>query len=53
MPKSKLGGVRELVDEFKAQLSIKYRKKNRQGKTNVIGERIVKRQQGRPQPKHP
>ena len=43
MPKSELGGARELVEEFKACLSIQYRKKKGQGKPNVIGEKALKR----------
>jgi hypothetical protein len=35
MPKSDLGGVRELVEEFRARLSVRYRTKNGQGKTGV------------------
>ena len=53
MPESELGGARELVDEFKARLSVRHGKKNRQGKTDVTGERTAKRRRGRPQPKRP
>jgi hypothetical protein len=53
MPESELGGARELVDEFKARLSVRHGKKNRQGKTDVTGERTAKRRRGRPQSKRP
>ena len=49
MPESELGGARELVDEFKAQLSVRHGKKSGQGKTDVTGERPAKRRRGRPQ----
>jgi hypothetical protein len=48
MPESELGGARELVDEFKARLSVRHGKKSGQGKTNVTGERPAKRRRGRP-----
>ena len=48
MPRSELGGARELVDESKARLSVQHGEKNKQGKTNVTGERTAKRRQGRP-----
>jgi hypothetical protein len=48
MSESELGGARELVDEFQAQLSVRHRKKNRQGKTDVTGKRTAKRRRGRP-----
>jgi hypothetical protein len=34
-----LGGVRELVDEFKVRLSARHGNKSEQGKTGVTGER--------------
>jgi hypothetical protein len=48
MPESELGGARELVDEFKARLSVRHRKKSGQGKTDVTGERPAKRWRGQP-----
>jgi hypothetical protein len=48
MPESELGGARELVDEFKARLSVWHGKKSGQGKINVMGERPAKRRRGRP-----
>jgi hypothetical protein len=48
MPGSDLGGARELVDEFKARLSVLHRNKNGQGKTDVMGEKASKRRRGRP-----
>jgi hypothetical protein len=48
MPESELGGARELVDEFKARLSVQHGKKSGQGKTDVTGERPAKRRRGRP-----
>ena len=48
MPESDLGRARELVDEFKAQLSVLHRNKNELGKTDVMGEKTSKRQRGRP-----
>jgi hypothetical protein len=48
MPESDLGGARELMDEFKAKLSIRQRNKNGQGKTDVTAERPSKRRRGRP-----
>ena len=47
MPESELGGARELVDEFKARLSVRHGKSG-QGKTDVTGERPAKRRRGRP-----
>jgi hypothetical protein len=48
MPESDLGGARQLVDEFKARLSVLHRNKNGQGKTDVTGEKTSKRRRGRP-----
>jgi hypothetical protein len=48
MPESELGGARELVDEFKARLSVRHGKKSGQGKTDFTGERPAKRRRGRP-----
>jgi hypothetical protein len=48
MPESELGGARELVEEFKARLSVQRGKKKGQGKPNVTGEKASKRQRGRP-----
>src|SRR5450432_1208298 len=48
MPKSNLEGARELVDEFKAKLSVRQRNNNGQRKTGITAERPSKRQQGRP-----
>ena len=48
MPESDLGEARELVEEFKARLSVRQRTKNRQGKTDVTGEGPPKRRRGRP-----
>jgi hypothetical protein len=48
MPESDLGGARELVEEFKARLSVRHRKKNGQAETDVAGESPPKRRQGRP-----
>jgi hypothetical protein len=49
MPESELEETRELVDEFKTRLSVQYRKKSRQSKTDVTDKRPAKRQRGRPQ----
>jgi hypothetical protein len=49
MPESELGGARELVNEFKARLSVRHRKKNGQGKTDVTGDGTAKRRRGQPQ----
>jgi hypothetical protein len=43
MPESDLERAREVLDEFKAQLSVRYRNENRQGKTDVTCERTSKR----------
>jgi hypothetical protein len=48
MPESELGGARELVEEFKARLSVQHGKKRGQGKPDVTGEKASKRQRGRP-----
>jgi hypothetical protein len=40
MPESDLGETRELVEEFKARLSVQYRE-NRHDETNVVGETDV------------
>ena len=47
MPESDLGGARELVEEFKARLSVRH-KNNGQDKTDVTGEVTPKRRRGRP-----
>jgi len=44
MPESELGGARELVEEFKARLSVQRGKKKGQGKPDVTGEKASKRQ---------
>jgi hypothetical protein len=48
MPESSLGGARELVEEFKARLSVRHGKKNGQAETDVVGESLPKRRRGRP-----
>jgi hypothetical protein len=48
MPESELGGARELVEEFKARLSVRHRKKRGQGKTGIVSETPPKRRRGRP-----
>jgi hypothetical protein len=48
MPESELGRARELVEEFKARLSVLHGKKKGQGKLDVTGEKASKRQRGRP-----
>jgi len=48
MHESDLGGARELVEEFRARLSVRHRNKNGQGKTDVTAERPPKRRRGRP-----
>jgi hypothetical protein len=48
MPESELGGARELVDEFKARLSVRHGKKDGQAETDVAGESPPKRRRGRP-----
>jgi hypothetical protein len=48
IPESDLGGARELVEEFRARLSVRHRNKNGQGKTDIAGERPLKRRRGRP-----
>jgi hypothetical protein len=48
MPESDLGGARELVDEFKARLSVLNSNKKGQGKTNFTGKKTLKRRLGRP-----
>jgi len=48
MPESDLGGARELVEEFRARLSVRNRKKNGQGETDAAGESLPKRRRGRP-----
>jgi len=48
MPESDLGGAREVIDEFKARLSVRHRNKNGQDKTNAAGESLRKRRRGRP-----
>ena len=48
MPESELRGARELVDEFKARLSVRHGKKNGQAETDVAGESPPKRRRGRP-----
>jgi hypothetical protein len=47
MPESDLGGARELVEEFRARLSVRHGK-NRQGETDAAGESLPKRRRGRP-----
>jgi hypothetical protein len=47
MPKSDLGGAGELVEEFKARLSVRHGKKG-QGETDVADESLPKRRRGRP-----
>jgi hypothetical protein len=48
MPESDLGGARELVEEFKARLSVRHGKKNGQAKIDVVGESPPKRRRRRP-----
>ena len=48
MPESDLGGARELVEEFRARLSVRNRNKNRQDKADVMGETTSKKRRGRP-----
>jgi hypothetical protein len=48
MPESDLGEARELVEEFKARLSVGHRKKNGQAETGVEGESPPKRRRRRP-----
>jgi hypothetical protein len=38
MHESDLGGARELVEEFRARLSVRHGRKNGQGKTDVTGQ---------------
>jgi hypothetical protein len=47
MPESDLGGARELVDEFRARLSVRHGK-NRQDETDAAGESLPKKRRGRP-----
>jgi hypothetical protein len=47
MPESDLGGAGELVEEFKARLSVRHGKKG-QGETDVADESLPKRRRGRP-----
>jgi len=48
MPESDLGGARELVEEFNADLSVRHVKKRGQGKADIVGEMPPKRRRGRP-----
>jgi len=48
MLESDLGGAREFVDEFKAQLSVLHGNKNGQGETDIVSERPPKRRRGWP-----
>jgi hypothetical protein len=48
MPESDLGGAGELVEEFKARLSVRHGKKRGQGETDAAGETLPKRRRGRP-----
>ena len=48
MPKSKLMGSRELVDEFEAQLQVPCENKIEQGKADDMCETQPKRRRGRP-----
>jgi len=45
---SELEGARELVDEFKARLSVLRGNNNKQGETDATGETHLKRRRGRP-----
>jgi hypothetical protein len=48
MPASDLGGAKELVEEFRARLSVRHGKKNAQGESDAAGESPPKRRRGRP-----
>jgi hypothetical protein len=48
MPESDLERARELVEEFKARLSVQHGK-NEHSETDVAGESLLKRRRGRPQ----
>jgi hypothetical protein len=50
MPESDLGGARELVEEFKARLSVRHGK-NWQAEIEVAGVSPPKRRRGRPRKK--
>jgi len=47
MHEYELGGARELVEEFRARLSVRHGK-NEQGETDAAGESLSKRRRGRP-----
>jgi hypothetical protein len=46
MLESDLEGAKEFVAKFKARLSVLYRNKNRQGKTDIVGKRLPKKTAG-------
>jgi hypothetical protein len=48
MHESDLGGARELVEEFRARLSVRYRRKRGQDETDAAGESPPKKRRGRP-----